>query len=302
MSEPATTDKRVASCPSAVVPSNTTPFDVETVVTLFVVVVPVTVKLPGIVTVSDESPIDTALLPNELPNLVLRLATETSSFVSVLVSVELITPPLLIATLVPAVNLPLTSAVDNCVFVSVEVITPVELLYDALPLAEILPLTSAVDNCVLVSVEVITPVELLYDAFPLADILPLTSAVDNWVLVSVLVSIELILIVLAASSNTTVVFVPFIHCPAAKSLISSSERWVLVSVEVITPVELLYDAFPLADILLLTWASLSCVFVSVLVITPVDVLIPVPLNLPLTSAVDSWVFVSVEVITPVELL
>tara|TARA_R110002072_G_scaffold198842_4_gene356440 strand:+ start:116 stop:442 length:327 start_codon:yes stop_codon:yes gene_type:complete len=108
LSEPATTDKRVASCPSAVVPSNTTPFDVETVVTLFVVVVPVTVKLPGIVTVSDESPIDTALLPNELPNLVLRLATETSSFVSVLVSVELITPSAVIATLVPAENLLLT--------------------------------------------------------------------------------------------------------------------------------------------------------------------------------------------------
>ena len=122
----------------------------------------------------------------------------------------------------------------------------------------------------LVSVEVITPVELLYDAFPLADILPLTCAVVNWVLVSVLVSTELILIVLAASSNTTVVFVPSIHCPAAKSLISSSERWVLVSV-----------------------------LVSVEDISPLVILTLVPaVNLPLTSAVDNWVFVSVELISP----
>ena len=74
--------------------------------------------------------------------------------------------------------------------VSVEVITPVELLYDAFPLADILPLTSAVDNCVFVSVDVITPVEESYWALPEADILPLTSAVDNCVLV--VVSVELI--------------------------------------------------------------------------------------------------------------
>ena len=39
----------------------------------------------------------------------------------------------------------------------------------------------------LVSVDVITPVELLYDELPEADILPLTSAVDSWVFVSVLI-------------------------------------------------------------------------------------------------------------------
>ena len=78
-SAPATTDKRVASCPSAVVPSNTTPLDVEIVVTLFVVVVPVTTKSPGIVTVSVESPIDTAFEPKPPANLVFKFATETSS-------------------------------------------------------------------------------------------------------------------------------------------------------------------------------------------------------------------------------
>ena len=43
LSEPATTDTRVASLPSAAVPSNCTPFDVDTVTTLFTVCVPVTV-------------------------------------------------------------------------------------------------------------------------------------------------------------------------------------------------------------------------------------------------------------------
>ena len=42
---------------SALLPSNCTPLEVDTVSTLFVVVVPVTVKLPGIVIVSEPSPI-----------------------------------------------------------------------------------------------------------------------------------------------------------------------------------------------------------------------------------------------------
>ena len=48
---------KVTSFASAALPSNITPFDVDTVSTLFVVVVPVTVKLPGIVIVSEPSPI-----------------------------------------------------------------------------------------------------------------------------------------------------------------------------------------------------------------------------------------------------
>jgi len=49
-SAPETADIRVASCPSAAVPSNITPLDVDTVSTLFVVVVPITVNPPVIVT------------------------------------------------------------------------------------------------------------------------------------------------------------------------------------------------------------------------------------------------------------
>jgi hypothetical protein len=44
---------KVASKASAALPSNTTPFDVETVSTLFVVTVPVTVKFPGIKTLGE---------------------------------------------------------------------------------------------------------------------------------------------------------------------------------------------------------------------------------------------------------
>ena len=43
-------------------------------VVLIVVVVPLTVRLPGIVTVSSESPMLTALLAKPLPNLVFKLA------------------------------------------------------------------------------------------------------------------------------------------------------------------------------------------------------------------------------------
>jgi hypothetical protein len=50
LSELATADLSIASLPSAAVPSNCTPLDVLTVTTLFTVCVPVTVKLPGIVT------------------------------------------------------------------------------------------------------------------------------------------------------------------------------------------------------------------------------------------------------------
>ena len=48
---------KVSSFASATLPSNTTPFDVDTVSTLFVVVVPVTCKSPGITTVVVPAPI-----------------------------------------------------------------------------------------------------------------------------------------------------------------------------------------------------------------------------------------------------
>jgi len=47
----------VNSLASAALPSKITPLDVETTSTLFVVVVPVTVKSPGITISSDPSPI-----------------------------------------------------------------------------------------------------------------------------------------------------------------------------------------------------------------------------------------------------
>lgn len=53
---------KVSSLPSAALPSNITPFDVDTVSTLFVVVVPTTVKLPAITT-SFGNPI--VILPEE---------------------------------------------------------------------------------------------------------------------------------------------------------------------------------------------------------------------------------------------
>ena len=89
---------KVPSFASAALPSNTTPFVVDTTSTLFVVVVPVTTKSPGIVIVSVESPIDTAFEPNPPAKAVFKFAIETSSFVFVSVEDIVIWPSSFLVT------------------------------------------------------------------------------------------------------------------------------------------------------------------------------------------------------------
>ena len=68
---------KVPSFASAALPSNTTPFDVDTTSTLFVVVLPVTTISPGKVVVVFVSPIVKLLLPIALFKAVLTAAVVT---------------------------------------------------------------------------------------------------------------------------------------------------------------------------------------------------------------------------------
>ena len=80
LSELATADLSIASLPSAAVPSNCTPLDVLTVTTLFTVCVPVTVKLPGIVTVELEPlPIVTSTSSSVSPLTIVRPGCDSPS-------------------------------------------------------------------------------------------------------------------------------------------------------------------------------------------------------------------------------
>lgn len=77
----------VSSFVSAALPSNITPLDVDTVSTLFVVVVPVTWRSPGIITVtSAASPIVTS--SDIWPNLVIKFVTLTSTSVPAPISIQ----------------------------------------------------------------------------------------------------------------------------------------------------------------------------------------------------------------------
>jgi len=64
---------KVSSLASAAEPSNMTPLDVDTVSTLFVVVVPVTCKLPGIITVGALATVPIVTFVVISPNLSVRL-------------------------------------------------------------------------------------------------------------------------------------------------------------------------------------------------------------------------------------
>ena len=82
---------KVKSLPSDTVPSNITPFDVDTVLTWLVVVVPVTIKSPGKVVVVSPSPICNVSLLNPFARAVFSLATSTLS-TSVLPAIALLEP------------------------------------------------------------------------------------------------------------------------------------------------------------------------------------------------------------------
>jgi hypothetical protein len=142
----------------------------------------------------------------------------------------------------------------------------------------------------------------------------------------VLVFTELILIVLLASSLTTVVFVPLTHCAAAISLISSSLLWVFVSVLVSVDVIVKLGYSPLmvvapAPFKVTVWSGAALlnsvplnvkpvpaeyvVFVSVLV--SVDVIVklgysPLMVVAPLPVKLTVWSGAAFENVVPVNVI